>query len=203
MPVLPARRGGPAAGCEGRPAARHRRRPRRHPRLRDARERTGHGPADRPRARAQPAAGAGAGRRRASITITDHPNGGPLLAGEQITPWPCFEEAVDDKCGFAPRYTWHDKQANGRAFAAYDPENPPADSAIATTTTDEGKTVPYVVRQEIGSQDRGEYRVAVLAEPGRAVAAVVAARGVEPQDLHHRRVGVRDAPGQTSSPSVA
>ena len=50
----------------------------------------------------------------------------------------------------------------GGAFAPYDPANPPSD--VAMTTTDQGRTVPYIFRQETGTQNRGIYRIAVLTE---------------------------------------
>ena len=105
------------------------------------------------------------GARAAQITITNHPNGGPIFAGEQIQPWPCFEDAVDAQCNFPARYDWWYMPADGDGFETYDPENPPADGDIAQTTTDEGVTVPYIIREEIGAQDRGEYRIAVLFDP--------------------------------------
>ncbi|MET0335380.1 MAG: DUF6351 family protein, partial [Rhizobacter sp.] len=50
-------------------------------------------------------------------------------------------------------------------FAAYDPANPPAAGTIATTTTDAGQTVPYIVRIERGVINRGKYDIAYLANP--------------------------------------
>ena len=38
---------------------------------------------------------------------------------------------------------------------------------MATTTTDQGKTVPFIVRQETGTIDRDEYRIAVLFDPSK------------------------------------
>ncbi|MEW9150085.1 DUF6351 family protein [Acinetobacter indicus] len=52
---------------------------------------------------------------------------------------------------------------------SYDPAQPPASQNIATTTTDEGLTVPFIVREEVGYQNRDEYRFAVLYDPNRAV----------------------------------
>ena len=40
-----------------------------------------------------------------------------------------------------------------------------------TTTTDQGKTVPYVVRVETGYQDRDQYKIAVLYDPRKPWAA--------------------------------
>ena len=49
------------------------------------------------------------------------------------------------------------------------PEDPlaqePDESDVATTKTDEGKTVPYIVRLETGIVDRDRYQVAVLFDP--------------------------------------
>ena len=53
--------------------------------------------------------------------------------------------------------------SDGGGFQPYDPTSPPAD--VATTTTDQGKTVPYIIRQETGTQNRGIYRIAVLYDP--------------------------------------
>ena len=81
------------------------------------------------------------------------------------------------------------------AFAAYDPENPPSD--VATTTTDQGKTVPYIVRVETGYQDRDQYKIAVLYDPAKPLDAVGAAGRLEPQAAHHPRRELRHrAPGR-------
>ncbi|AKJ27419.1 DUF6351 family protein [Caldimonas brevitalea] len=51
-------------------------------------------------------------------------------------------------------------------FKPYDPAAPaPAD--LASTTTDHGVTVPYVVRVERGTLNRGIYDIAVLFDPAR------------------------------------
>jgi hypothetical protein len=55
------------------------------------------------------------------------------------------------------------------ANACFKPYNPaaaaPAD--LATTTTDAGVTVPYIVRRERGTLNRGIYDIAVLADPAK------------------------------------
>ena len=103
-----------------------------------------------------------AGGSGARITIVNHPNGGPVFSGPQVQPWVCQETAVDEQCNEPVSYEFQYKNTNGE-FAAYDPENPPSD--VATTTTDEGNTVPYIVRIETGYQDRDQYRIAVLYDP--------------------------------------
>src|SRR5579862_2907499 len=38
----------------------------------------------------------------ASVKVTNHPNGGPVLAGPQLEPWTCQAGAVDAQCNQAP-----------------------------------------------------------------------------------------------------
>ena len=115
------------------------------------------------------------GGRGQGLTITNHPIGGPVFSGPQIQPWPCEEGALDEQCNRETRYEYYYKpqgaaegtsvlgQNVGGGFQSYDPDNPPDD--VAQTTTDEGETVPYIVRQEIGNLNRSEYRIAVLYMP--------------------------------------
>jgi hypothetical protein len=110
----------------------------------------------------------GAGAR---ITITNHPTGGPVFAGEQVQPWPCATEpnglgpALDAQCNAKPVFDFFYMSSQSGAFEPYDPGDPPPASDITTTTTDEGHTVPYIVRRERGVIDRGIYDVAVLFDP--------------------------------------
>ena len=103
--------------------------------------------------------------RGARITIRNHPIGGPVIAGPQIQPWTCFEGALDAQCNRPPKYELFYQPTSGGQLRAYDPANPPSD--VAQTTTDQGRTVPFIVRQETGALDRDEYRIAVLFEPGK------------------------------------
>jgi len=105
--------------------------------------------------------------RGARLTITNHPTGGPIFSGPQIQPWYCLPGALDKQCNRPTTYTWSYKSTNSGDFAPYDPENPPSD--IATTTTDSGETVPYIVRQETGTMDRNQYLIAGLADPKKNV----------------------------------
>ncbi len=100
--------------------------------------------------------------RGAKIVITNHPNGGPVFAGKQLTPWICRPGAKDAQCNRPATVRYEYMDATSGSFSAYDPKAPPAASAIATTTTDQGRKVPYVVRIEEGVQDRGGYAIAVL-----------------------------------------
>lgn len=107
----------------------------------------------------------------ARLKITNHPVGGPIFSGPQVQPWICttadngLGEPQDEQCNAPTRVDWVYMSVEEGGFTPYDPENPPPDDDIATTTTDHGVTVPFIVRQETGTQNRGIYRVAVLADP--------------------------------------
>jgi hypothetical protein len=105
------------------------------------------------------------GAKDGTVAISNHPNGGPVFSGPQVQPWVCQSTAVDSQCNQAPTYEYRYRNTSG-AFADYDPDNPPSD--VAQTTTDQGKTVPYVVRVETGYQDRDQYRIAVLFDPSKS-----------------------------------
>ncbi len=108
------------------------------------------------------------------ITITNHPLGGPVFAGPQLQPWLCTTDdndlgpALDEQCN-APTKIEYVYQPQGKkpgSYEDYDPSNPPED--VASTTTDEGHVVPYIVRIETGTIDRSIYHLAVLADPSQS-----------------------------------
>jgi len=99
----------------------------------------------------------------AEITITNHPNGGPVFSGPQIQPWICQAGAVDAQCNQPATYRYQYKSSAGGAWTDYDPANPPSD--VATTTTDQGNEVPLIIRIETGYQDRDQYAIASLWDP--------------------------------------
>ncbi|MEA2375503.1 MAG: hypothetical protein QOD53_1966 [Thermoleophilaceae bacterium] len=105
------------------------------------------------------------GDHGARLTLVNHPIGGPVTAGPQIQPWTCFAGALDAQCNRPPSYAYSYKSTAGGPLQSYDPQNPPSD--VATTTTDQGRTVPFIVRQETGELDRDEYRIAVLYDPSK------------------------------------
>ena len=133
------------------------------------------------------------GAKDGRVTVTNHPNGGPVFSGPQVQPWVCQSTAVDAQCNQPPSYEYRYKTTGG-AFADYDPDSPPSD--VASTTTDQGKTVPYIVRVETGYQDRDQYKIAVLYDPTKPWTAWDPQDAVEPQapdqsrrELRHRAPG--------------
>ena len=107
------------------------------------------------------------GAAGARITLTNHPIGGPVFSGPQVQPWGCADGATDAQCNRPPTFNFFYKSTDpmGSGLDEYDPENPPTD--VATTTTDQGNTVPFIVREEVGVIDRDEYRIAVLYDPSK------------------------------------
>jgi hypothetical protein len=109
-----------------------------------------------------------AGARSAQITIFNHANGGPLLAGPQVKPWVCKNAgATDAQCDQPLSYSYLYKAATTGKLEPYNPSSPPSASEIASTTTDNGQTVPFIVRVETGYQDRDQFQIAVLFQPGK------------------------------------
>ncbi|MDK8464429.1 DUF6351 family protein [Marinobacter sp. SS13-12] len=122
-------------------------------------------------------------------TIINHPKGGPVFSGPQVQPWNCTNaNAVDEKCNqpaefelkYVPQSKFDlfaesfDPQSPGLpgAFLPYDPGNPPPSGDIARVTTDEGVTVPYIVRVERGVMNRDRYQVMALFQPDQEWTAV-------------------------------
>jgi hypothetical protein len=124
--------------------------------------------------------------RGARLDVVNHPKGGPVFSGPQVQPWFCTTQAsglgteLDSQCN-APtlvRYVYRSTNPARTGFQPYDPQNPPSD--VATTTTDEGKTVPYIVRNERGTLNRSVYDVALLWDPSKPS---------QEQDAWNRKLG--------------
>jgi len=115
----------------------------------------------------------GSGRR---LTITNHPIGGPVFAGPQVTPWICntnastppLGEPIDAQCNAPTKVDFLYRDLAGQ-FSPYDPGNPPPAAVIQRTTTDAGETVPFIVQRVTGTADRGIYQIAVLVDPSKPI----------------------------------
>lgn len=164
------------------------------------------------------------GRDKARLEITNHPIGGPVLSGPQITPFFCATPVpqgatasapatnwsglstppVDAQCNIATEYKLYYRTAGACAsfglpdatpgvnflnpnpstvlpppasnlcFKPYDPASPPPAAEVAMTTTDAGVTVPYIVRVERGTMNRGIFDIAVLFDPAQPWSSGVA-----------------------------
>lgn len=109
------------------------------------------------------------GTGTARLALTVFPREGPVFSGPHLQPWLCDTASnglgapLDAACNAPTSYAFSYKPTGSETFADYDPASPPSD--VDTTTTDEGKTVPYVVRTEKGTSNRGIYSFSVLYDP--------------------------------------
>ncbi|CAN5348569.1 DUF6351 family protein [soil metagenome] len=101
------------------------------------------------------------------LVITNHPNGGPIFSGPQHQPYVCQKGAVDEQCNQPATYSFLYKSSDPLqpGLQSYDRKDPPSD--VATTTTDTGATVPFIVRREDGFQARDRYTILALWQPGK------------------------------------
>ncbi|MEO9321926.1 DUF6351 family protein [Nocardioides sp. C4-1] len=102
------------------------------------------------------------------LVVINHPRGGPVFSGPQTRQYRCQAGARDRQCNQPTRYRFLYKSTNPlrAGLLPYDPKRPPSD--VATTRTDRGVRVPFVVRREDGVQDRDRYTIMVLWQPGRS-----------------------------------
>jgi len=139
------------------------------------------------------------------LVVTNHPIGGPVIAGPQTQPFVCAmptatredrtkniqgvnasgltTSPVDAQCNIATEFKlYYRTTAAGCSTALPDPNPPTVPPAnpcfktfapgttptdLAMTTTDQGRVVPYIVRVERGTIDRGVFDIAVLFDPAR------------------------------------
>jgi hypothetical protein len=163
------------------------------------------------------------GSASGQATVVNHAIGGPVFSGPQVQPWVCKNaNATDSKCDAPASYAYVYKSALTGRFETYDPASPPAPALIESTTTQNGQTLPFIVRVETGYQDRDQYQIAVLFQPGKGWAAWApqpqfnhkllithgASCGIEHQSgsapsVTSDTVGVPGVAGSTSSPTTA
>lgn len=119
---------------------------------------------------------AGSGDQQVSVVIRNYPNEGPIFSRPEIKRVRCQDNATDLACNQPAEYTYLYRPTAlidvveavpgvslGADLLPYDPENPPDD--VAMTTTQSGETVPFIVRQELGYQDRDQYKILTLFNP--------------------------------------
>lgn len=118
---------------------------------------------------------ASVGRAQAKIELTNYPVTGPILSGPHMTPYVCntsdagLGPALDSDCSAPTKIEYFYQRRGATDFQPLpDPRVVPADVAQATV---EGRQVPFIVRVESGTINRGIYRIAILDNPGTAAAS--------------------------------
>jgi hypothetical protein len=112
----------------------------------------------------------------ARLTLTNYPITGPIFSGPQEQPFYCMTQlfmlpastqtlgpALDANCSIKTRVDYVYQTTGGVFQPLPSLTSYPAD--LAQTTTSQGKTVPYIVRVETGTINRGIYQTAVLHDP--------------------------------------
>jgi len=110
--------------------------------------------------------------QRTEAKLVNYPITGPILSGPHISPYECrtvqngLGVALDANCSATTQVVWYYRNKAGSFKPLTDPTGTrPAD--LAETTTNDGTTVPYIVRVESGTINRGVYRLAVLDNPAK------------------------------------
>ena len=119
----------------------------------------------------------------ATLELTNYPLAGPIVSGPRLTPFVCQTEEfalpdgstigtpLDADCTVPTRvqYVYLPQGAEDfKPLPSTASSSRPADVAMTTTTA--GKRVPFVVRVETGSMNRGVYQNVVLFDPTRDAA---------------------------------
>lgn len=111
-----------------------------------------------------------AGERHATLEVVDHPVTGPVISGPRHAPFACETEAaglgppLDEHCSVEPRVQWFARTLSGRYVELADPYGSyPPETAVAVTR--DQAVVPFVVRVESRTINRGITRIAVLDDP--------------------------------------
>ena len=114
---------------------------------------------------------------QASLKVTNYPITGPILSGPHLTPYECrtvesgLGEPLDANCSAKQKIEYFYRASNNTFKPLANPTGPrPSD--LVTTTTNDGKTVPYIVRVESGTINRSIYRIAILDDPNPETASI-------------------------------
>lgn len=106
----------------------------------------------------------------AQLVLTNHAVTGPILSGTHITPYECrttqngLGSPLDADCSAKTRISYY-YRSTSKTFKALTTPTGPYPTDLAYTTTSDNRNVPYIVRVEAGTINRGVYRIAILDNP--------------------------------------
>lgn len=111
-----------------------------------------------------------------AVSFTAYPASGPIISGPHQTPFVCqtstfllpdgttFGAPTDADCNAATKITYLYLKTGGTALVPL-PSTSARPADVASTTTLAGATVPFIVRVETSTVDRGINQTAVLHDP--------------------------------------
>lgn len=112
-----------------------------------------------------------AGLRSASLLLRNHPITGPVISGPHQTPFICRTEdaglgaPIDSDCSVETKYQWFYRSALTQGFKELSDPYAPYPADVMNTVTEDGRAVPFVVRVESSTINRGIARMSVLDDP--------------------------------------
>lgn len=128
---------------------------------------------------------AGFGGEATELVLTNYSKNGPMISGPHLSPFICQTQSfnlpaplpsgqttltatqpTDAACSAPTVVQYMYRSTAGGALKAM-PNTATLPADVATTTTTSGATVPFVVRVETGTMNRGIYQNAVLHDPTR------------------------------------
>jgi hypothetical protein len=111
------------------------------------------------------------------LVLTNYPITGPIISGPHERPFVCTTDSfglpdgstlgppLDENCSASTRVLYVYRTNTTPATFKPLPESGPRPADLATTTTSDGRTVPYIVRVETGTINRAIYQTAILDDP--------------------------------------
>jgi hypothetical protein len=112
-----------------------------------------------------------AGSRRAVLVVRNHPQTGPVISGPHQQPFVCrtvdagLGEPIDENCSIETQYRWYYRSLLTLGFTELEDPYAPYPGDVIMTETKDGRAVPFVVRVETSTINRGIARMSVLDDP--------------------------------------
>ncbi|MEO3841186.1 DUF6351 family protein [Streptomyces sp. B22F1] len=117
------------------------------------------------------------GHRAARLTLTGHPAQGPVFSGPHQQPFVCetgtfrlpvvggtLGDPLDDDCAARTRVDYFYRNTAG-VYTAWPAGAADYPADLGRTTTSTGRAVPFIVRMETGTANRGIYQSTILHDP--------------------------------------
>jgi Tannase-like family of unknown function (DUF6351) len=107
------------------------------------------------------------------LVLTNHSITGPILSGPHITPYECrttqngLGGPLDADCSATAKISYY-YWSTSKSFKTLTTPTGPNPTDLAYTTTTDGRSVPYIIRVEAGTINRGVYRIAILDNPAQS-----------------------------------
>lgn len=112
-----------------------------------------------------------AGKRHVEMAVRNHPISGPVISGPHQQPFFCrtkdagLGDPTDADCSAPTQYKWYYRSVTNQGFNELADPYAAYPSDVIMTETKDGRAVPFVVRMESATINRGIARLSVLDDP--------------------------------------